>query len=392
MRKLIKIVGFIVIFGFGKLMAGDCPMLWYNAEHSFVSSDTKIKPPLKLLWKYEGKVLFPHVSMRSRPVVTNGMVYTLDDNERIIALNAYEGTLKWTTDEDYYGCLVTDGKLLYTVKRNIFVALDLYTGKQIWTFVFPDKEKWFGMYRFSTIYKGTLYFAPKGGVYALKLGEKEARLMWHFKVKPDWNTPPAVVNDIVYFASAGDNKVYALDSKTGQVKWAKEVPNTKADFEGIIHYEGKLYMPVAPEGKVYCLNANDGSFIFETKEKGYSRFPSVANGMVYMYVHCLKAFSALDGSLKWVSDGGIGSCGQMAIANNFIWLVGPHAEQRYIRMIDPATGKVLWQSDTIKGLSKPPNVNSCNGPVIVDGILYLTTNDHNFYAFVSEDYKGVTTK
>lgn len=394
MKEWIKIIMCILALSFENLIAEDLPMwpmLWYDSAHSFACPDKKIKPPLKLLWKYQG-VNWPHVTFRSRPIVAKGKVYTLENkNDNIIALDAYKGLVEWvSTDGPYYGCMGTDGKILCAVEENSqgksvdgFVGLDLDTGKRLWTFSFPTGERWFGSYKFSTVAGDTLYSAPINGVYALTT--KGGFLKWRFPIKnPGWNTPPVVANGIVYFVSAGDKKLYALNSNSGKLKWSKKVTwESSADYEGILYYEDKLYMSIAAKGKVYCVSAKDGSFIFETETDGANRFPNVGKGMIYMYRHSLTAFSANDGSFKWKSNDEIGSCGMMVIANDLLWCIGPHNEKnRMIRAIEPSNGKIIWESN-----NKMFGLTSCNSPVIADGILYIATNDNDIYAFAPEDYK-----
>ena len=68
--------------------------------------------------------------------------------------------------------------------------------------------------------------------------------------------------DTIYFASSADDKVYALDSKTGQQRWTffAEGP---VRFAPCISNDN-VYV-ASDDGYVYCLSADDGSLVWKQK-------------------------------------------------------------------------------------------------------------------------------
>ena len=77
----------------------------------------------------------------------------------------------------------------------------------------------------------------------------------------------AAVGDAVYFGSSADDKVYCMDAKTGEVRWAAftggpvRVAPTVVD-QGAA--DGRVYVG-SDDGYVYCLRANDGGVVWKVR-------------------------------------------------------------------------------------------------------------------------------
>jgi len=127
------------------------------------------------------------------------------------------------------------------------------------------------------------------------------------------------VGDSIYFASSADDKVYALDSRTGRQLWIffTEGPVRLAPCIS----DDKVYVG-SDDGYIYCLSANDGSLVWKHKKANQERMiPGngrmistwpirsgllVDNGTLYFASGLfpnqdtfLSALSAEDGSVKW---------------------------------------------------------------------------------------------
>ncbi|MCP4261965.1 MAG: PQQ-binding-like beta-propeller repeat protein [Planctomycetes bacterium] len=68
------------------------------------------------------------------------------------------------------------------------------------------------------------------------------------------------VRDTVYFASSADFSVYALDAKTGKVRWIFYTAGPVRLAPAVV--ENKLYVG-SDDGCVYCLSTDDGSLIWK---------------------------------------------------------------------------------------------------------------------------------
>ncbi len=127
------------------------------------------------------------------------------------------------------------------------------------------------------------------------------------------------VGDTIYFASSADDKVYALDARTGRQRWTffTEGPVRLAPCIS----DNKVYA-ASDDGYVYCLSAKDGSLVWKHKgAEGDRMIPGngriismwpirsgllVDNGILYFAAGLfpnqgtfLSALSAENGSVKW---------------------------------------------------------------------------------------------
>jgi outer membrane protein assembly factor BamB len=69
----------------------------------------------------------------------------------------------------------------------------------------------------------------------------------------------SAVGNSIYFGSSVTDSVYCLDARTGKQKWFSTT-NGPVRYPPS-HYEGKLYFG-SDDGYVYCIDAEDGSFIW----------------------------------------------------------------------------------------------------------------------------------
>ncbi|MFC1792650.1 PQQ-binding-like beta-propeller repeat protein [Planctomycetota bacterium] len=148
------------------------------------------------------------------------------------------------------------------------------------------------------------------------------------------------VGDTIYFASSADDKVYALDSTTGQERWSffTEGPVRLAPYIS----DGKVHA-ASDDGYVYCLSANDGSLVWkhngidgERMIPGNGRMIStwpiragllVDNGILYFAAGLfpnqgtfMSALNAEDGSVKWKQKVTISPQGYMLASDERLYV------------------------------------------------------------------------
>jgi outer membrane protein assembly factor BamB len=86
--------------------------------------------------------------------------------------------------------------------------------------------------------------------------------------------------DIVYFGSSADDKIYALDAITGQVRWTffTEGPVRLAP----VVVDGRVYFG-CDDGYVYCLSGNDGSLVWRYRAAEQNRMVPGNGRMMSMW-------------------------------------------------------------------------------------------------------------
>ncbi len=132
------------------------------------------------------------------------------------------------------------------------------------------------------------------------------------------------VGDTIYFGSSGDNKIYALDAKTGQEHWSVFTGGPIRLAPTFAN--GRLYVG-SDDGYVYCLHASDGTPVWQLRG-GPNGEKLLGHGKMIS---------------RWPIRTGV-------LVDNGIAYFGagifPH-ENIYLYAVNAENGKILWKNDTI---------------------------------------------
>jgi hypothetical protein len=147
------------------------------------------------------------------------------------------------------------------------------------------------------------------------------------------------------------SKFVALDADTGDVVWTFDTPGS-IGVNPVI-YQGRFYhgagMSESPYGYLYCLDAKDGSLIWEKPCPTGTRGITVADGKLYYLSYGLEK-SGLLGTEEVIPGG--------------------------LHCVDPITGDTLWEY-----IMPEPTIFYSNNLPIADGIAYIQTESGTMYAF-----------
>ena len=268
----------------------------------------------------------------------------------------------------------------------------------------------------------TMYRGGSGlsGAYSEKITLPLA-LDWRYTTAfaPYNTSSPAVVGKTVYFA--GGNRVYAVSSDSGALKWqfpvdqplSTLIASSPAVVDNVV-YCGAL------DGKLYALNADSGKqmWAFDTRSTIGSS-PTVQDGVIYFgsgdgRVWAIDAKTGESSAGPW--KGGVKTSdeitGAPAIANGFVYAL---SLDQVIHAIGSATGKERW-SQRLPGsvlnkspvafgdyvyVADGPNIHCIAGrtgvtkwvqllnsdiavtPAVSDEGLFLVTNDNHVRSFDS---------
>ncbi|SFG60562.1 Outer membrane protein assembly factor BamB, contains PQQ-like beta-propeller repeat [Duganella sp. CF458] len=227
----------------------------------------------------------------STPVIAQGKLYIGAEDGNLYAYDLASRKLAWL----YHAGAgigstpaVADGAVYVLARDGRLHAVDAQTGVLRW--------------EFST--QGEAHFAAYG-LYGSEKKATPTRDPWDF-----WLSSPVVADGRVYFGSS-DERLYALDAKTGAVHWAFK-------SGGMIHaapaLAGKCIVFGSWDGAVYVLDADSGKqrwrYQTETEQKtstllGVQAQPLVDGDTVYIgsrdsYFYALDLAS---GKMKWRYNG-----------------------------------------------------------------------------------------
>ncbi len=233
------------------------PQFGYGANHQgFNPSEDRLSPvnvsALVKKWSYP-----TGASVDSAPAVVDGVAYFgSTNNNQVCALNAADGTKRWCRNTGLrMGAPAYAGGVLYVPSYfGQVIALRASDGSVLWRFTAGD----FIEFSTTAVVDGVVYFGSDD-YYLYAVNARTGRLKWRFNTGyMEWGAP-TVAHGIVY--AAGDNNtLWALDTRDGSVRW--------------IHHFGCCVSPGAK--------------------------PAVANGVLYLGAHPgIVAFNAVTGAELW---------------------------------------------------------------------------------------------
>lgn len=215
-------------------------------------------------------------------------------------------------------------------------------------------------------------YDPQQTSYTSEKLDPPLALLWEFTGNRYDNNPaaPAVVNGTCYI-TCGD-RVYAVDSETGALKW--KYPNDQS-LGGMVKgtpavVDGNIYFG-AGDGIVYCLDAATGAFQWAYQARGSIRCPPVvSDGIIYIGAddNCLYAIQAESGETAWRFTARDDIAVGVAVGSGMVIAACMDGNIYGVRA---GTGKLRWQ----QRLSLAPTDTS---PIISGNIIVMAVGSQMF--------------
>ena len=274
-----------------------------NLAHTgvFTSDGPKHLKEVKWAFKTEGPIL-------SSPAAADGTVFIGSSDTYLYALDRETGRLKWkyqTKGPVASSPAVADGLVYFGSSDGSFYAVAADSGAPKWQFATGGERRFEGkhLHGYETktqiipdswdfflsspaVCEGYVYFGSgDGNVYALDA--KSGTLKWKFPTKDVVHSSPAISNGVVYIGS-WDSFLYALDAHTGQERWRfktgedPDVHNQVGFQASPAVVDGVVYIGCR-DAHVYAVDAATGikKWSYSTKGSWVNGTPAVANGSVY---------------------------------------------------------------------------------------------------------------
>jgi len=256
----------------------------------------------------------------SSPVVAGGMVYVGSDDHYLHAIIAATGTEAWKfqTDANVSSTpAIADGSVFFVGLDGNAYAMDAQTGKLRWKFktegesrldvaglygLAPSREvvpdPWDFFTSSPAVFEGTIFFGSGDhSVYALD--ERTGQLRWRFQAGDVVHSSPAIAKGVLYIG-CWDGNLYALNVKTGELIWKfaagvdptrfmQGVPGSAAVADGVVVFgsrDSRIYALDAATGKSLWKVENDGSWVISS--------PAVKSGVAYVTTSDTMKFRALE--------------------------------------------------------------------------------------------------
>lgn len=349
----------------------------------------KVSNSIKYQWDRDiGDGLSNDSWTMAEPIIANGIIYALDADFNLSAVQLSDGKRLWETtlplfnptSEKTIGLAYSYEKLFSVSGNGTVVCTDL-TGTVIW-----KKELNESVRSVPKIYRNRIYLLTADNQLIL-LNTKNGSEVWRYRGMPvqtnllGMGTPAMYKNMAIVPFSNGE--VIALDVNTHQVLWSKylSAPRTFNRIADLTHI---LASPVIDNQIVYLIgNANKmGAFHLKTGEEiwslpmGGNNTPAISGNTLYMInnQNILVALNKQNGQLFW--DKPLNK----SLAEQAQWhgplLAGDNAvvvsDEGDILFVDLKTGKINQTSHS-DGFTLPP--------IGCDETLIFLTNDAELIAY-----------
>jgi outer membrane protein assembly factor BamB len=171
----------------------------------------------------------------------------------LTAFNKETKSPKWTiTSEEvgdyimYYRPLVSGSHLYFQVGKYV-AAFDLETGSKVWEYSDAQMDFFGPFYMRLVLHQGVLYVAGSEGNYLYALDAKTGELKWKKEFPEKVVSTPAASGSRLFVAVG--QTLYAIDIKTQEIYWEYDL---EAETRyGLIIAEGKLFV-ATKGGKIFA--------------------------------------------------------------------------------------------------------------------------------------------
>jgi len=184
--------------------------------------DAATASKLKVIWSIPLTTKSAYGAYSSTPVIANGVVYSIDLDSNVQAIDLHTGKVLWSNDLKTLaygpnGLAVAGGEVFGTTETSAF-ALEQKTGKQLWSVSLVENEhEGIDMapgYHNGIVYVSTVpgnltsFYEPGGNGVLWAMEAKTGKKLWHFDTSPPnlWGDPGVNSGGGVWYPPAFDNE------------------------------------------------------------------------------------------------------------------------------------------------------------------------------------------
>ena len=307
---------------------------------------TTASKDLKPVWKTNtGKGLNDNRFSIAQPVADKGIVYTLDADFNLSAINLKNGKKLW---------------------------------KKELTLNNPTAIKTVGLaYTYSTL----IAVSGNGTIICLNLNGDE---LWRKELNLPIRSMPTVYKNVLYVLTA-DNQLLSFDTTTGNEGWTYKGIPTQTNLLGMglpALYKEYAVVPFS-NGEVIAFNTSDESVIWTeylSASRSFNRIsdlthilasPVIEDGIVYLIGNAGKmgAYRLENGENIWTLP--MGGANTPVISGNTLFMIN---NQNALTAVNKHTGKVYWNTPLISH-EEEDEPATWKGPLLVgDNAIIVSSN------------------
>lgn len=350
-----------------------------------------------LLWTGSiGKGGSDALPLTAQPVVVNGMIFALDADSTLSAIDTQTGKKIWsanlrTPDEEEPvtggGIAFSSGRLFVTAGYDEVVSLDPGTGQFAWRAAIPAPSR-----AAPTVMDGRVFVSTLDN-RILALNADTGEISWEYQGINEsagllGAASPAANHDIVVPAfSSGE--IFALRVENGSVAWAENLSpvqragglSSLADIRGLPVLDRGLVVAISFGGRIVAIDERSGQRVWQ-RDIGGTETPWVAGNRIFLVSSesQLVSLERESGAIDWVMDlpryedendlkNPIYWTGPV-LAGGRLVVVGSHGR---VLSINPYNGEEIRSWKTVEGVRI--------APVVAGGTLYLLAQNGSLMAY-----------
>ena len=192
---------------------------------------------------------------------------------------------------------------------------------------------------------------------------------------------PVLANRVLFYVNNGGN-AFAVDAKTGKLKWRRKVASLNASSPA--WNAGRVFIATLKPGAIVALNAKNGHRIWKKSLPSRAESsPIVVNGTVYFGSEdgTVYAYRAKDGRKVWTYHAGGAVKAGLAFLNGTLYF-GDYAGA--VTALRASNGSKVWSTGT-SGASFGRSGQFYSTPAVAFGRVYLGNTDSFVYSFVASN-------
>lgn len=322
-------------------------MLWGQKSSSIDLAET---PDVQ--WKF--KTAHPFIGS---PVVDKGIVFAGNLDGMLYAVDLATGSEIWSvrTPGPIRSTPCIAGETIYVNGGGSILALNRISGKQLWTF-HALGERVYAPYGYADYYhsspkehRGNIYFGSGDGhVYALDI--RTGALKWKYNTGDVVHATPALLDSVLYIGSF-NGTMYALNALNGGLLWTfKSVGHRffpKGEFQGSPVAGNGLVFVGGRDYNVYAIDARKGYCHWNKQfPRGWALSLTLRDTALYVGTSdddVMIAMDARTGTELWRTNVRFNTFGRAALGPSMIYfgtLLGR------LHGMDASSGKIVWTYTT----------------------------------------------
>ncbi len=341
------------------------------------------------VWNYTGPgpLMFP-----GNPTVADGKVYAttgqaaayggINSTSEFACLDAFTGQLIWKLPIEAFApresVAIAYGNL-YLIPGDVTKSVDTISSdeystiNQIWAMGTRDWAMW----RHDPAHTGVGQSAPIN-----------LTLRWSFATGGAVISSPSIAKGIAYFGSQ-DKNIYAVDARSGSLIWKFTTGSRIASSPAIGN--GRLYTGT-DDGYLYCFNAYNGSLLWKTFTGGYTptdfaaavklrSSPMVVGDYVYVgaldnKTYCINAFT---GAILWTFETRGYITSSPAVVDGAVYVISQEPYIAALYKLEASNGSVIWEKPLPYQPTFMGGTDMMASPTVVDGMVYASSDTSIYY-------------